>query len=123
MKLPDIPRDWKITENAVFKPLCRINKDGSIWNGFQKSPIVSCPFCKTRFAKTDPRNIYCSIKCRSTYGRGALTHTWNGGRIINRGYVLIYMPGHPLAKHGRDHAYAQEHRVVMSNHIGRIIDK
>lgn len=42
---------------------------------------------------------------------------WKGGRkISNYGYVLIYLPDHPNA---RPDGYIFEHRLVMSNYLGR----
>ena len=38
-------------------------------------------------------------------------------RYVNpKGYVFIYMPNHPMA---RKHGYIPEHRLVMSNVLGR----
>jgi hypothetical protein len=55
--------------------------------------------------------------------KGKRSFNWKGGRIKDRfGYVLIYMPGHPNAKVGRTHGYVYEHRLVMSNHLGRPLE-
>jgi len=53
--------------------------------------------------------------------RGTDVPWWKGGKtkMVN-GYIAVQVGvGHPLAdKHGR----AYEHRVVMSEHIGRTLD-
>lgn len=52
--------------------------------------------------------------------KGRRSFAWKGGRYIdNHGYVMIWNPSHPNAKGGRDKSYVAEHRMVMSNHIGR----
>jgi len=54
-------------------------------------------------------------KCLPRHGEHATN--WKGGRRKNRvGYILVYAPDHPNAlKHG----YILEHRLVMSQHLGR----
>lgn len=43
---------------------------------------------------------------------------WKGGRLIDKnGYVLIYWPGHPMAR-GR---YVLEHRLKMAEKLGRML--
>lgn len=58
------------------------------------------------------------IKCQRRGPRGGTAHPdWKGGRQLDKsGYVLVYMPNHPNARHGR---YVLEHRLVMERHIGR----
>lgn len=52
--------------------------------------------------------------------KGKRSGNWKGGRLKNKvGYILIYMPEHPNAVSGRTHGYIYEHRLVMSNHLGR----
>jgi len=56
--------------------------------------------------------------------KGKRSYAWKGGRIKDRfGYVLLWMPDHPNAKAGRGKAYVYEHRFVMSEHLGRPIEK
>ncbi len=44
---------------------------------------------------------------------------WKGGRTIDRdGYVLIWSPLHPHATKG---GYVREHRLVMEEHLGRLL--
>lgn len=60
-----------------------------------------------------------SVKCieQSVLAHaGKRSFNWKGGKIINRGYIDIWDPCHPNAyKNG----YVREHRLIMSNHIGR----
>ena len=45
---------------------------------------------------------------------------WNGGRSIDRqGYVLVLHPDHPRAN---AHGYVREHRLVMEQILGRLLD-
>jgi hypothetical protein len=51
---------------------------------------------------------------------GANNPQWRGGRVLSgNGYVMIRMPGHPMAD--RD-GYVREHRLVMAEHLGRTLD-
>jgi hypothetical protein len=44
---------------------------------------------------------------------------WRGGRNVSKeGYVSLYAPDHPAAKHKK---YVREHRLVMENHLGRYL--
>jgi len=42
------------------------------------------------------------------------------GRYIQNGYVCIYQPKHPNCD---SKGYVKEHRLVMENHIGRLLNK
>lgn len=44
------------------------------------------------------------------------SHKWKGGRINNRGYILIFLPEHPNAD---SKGYVPEHRLAMSKKLGR----
>jgi len=53
--------------------------------------------------------------------RGALNPNWNGGRATTTdGYVRILKPNHPNANARR---YVLEHIYIMSEHIGRPLEK
>ncbi|UWG96816.1 HNH endonuclease [Dehalobacter sp. DCM] len=52
--------------------------------------------------------------------KGKRSMAWKGGRIKDRsGYVLIWKPEHANAKIG---GYIHEHRLVMSEHLGRPLE-
>ena len=59
---------------------------------------------------------YCSKKChsKSMEGfRGAEHPQWTGGRVVRKdGYIVVRNPKNPIK-------YILEHRLIMSNHIGR----
>lgn len=63
------------------------------------------------------------IKTLSSYGNqvGERNPTWKGGKIIDgHGYVKIKNYTHP---HRTDNNYYAEHRLVMEQHLGRILSK
>jgi hypothetical protein len=64
-----------------------------------------------------------SEKCRENMiaaHQGKRSFAWKGGRHKdNNGYIQVWMPEHPNAKGGRDKSYIAEHRLIMSNHLGR----
>jgi len=50
---------------------------------------------------------------------------WKGGRTLDKhGYVLLYRPGHPMARRmgNRGGRYVLEHRLVMAEHLGRLLE-
>jgi hypothetical protein len=52
---------------------------------------------------------------------GARHPQWKGGRRLNSyGYVLLYMPEHPLSN---SNGMVLEHRLVMSEIVGRLLVK
>lgn len=66
------------------------------------------------------------IQCQRTGPRGGEGHPeWKGGRTIDKnGYVLVFCPGHPMARKmgHRIPKYVLEHRLVMAEHLGRMLD-
>lgn len=58
------------------------------------------------------------------YGRKAEKCVqWRGGRNVDQdGYVLVYRPGHPMARKPLN-IYVLEHRLIMSEHLGRMLEK
>jgi len=60
------------------------------------------------------------IQTQRTGPRSGAGHPeWKGGRLIDKnGYVLIYKPDHPHARWGK---YVLEHRLVMEQHLGRLL--
>lgn len=51
---------------------------------------------------------------------GPIGSHWKGGRTIVDGYVYVMCPNHP---HATKKGYVVEHRLIMENHLGRILDK
>lgn len=50
---------------------------------------------------------------------GSKNHNWKGGRMKDRGYVLIKMREHPQANYN---GYVRENRLVMEQHLGRFLN-
>ena len=50
--------------------------------------------------------------------RGNLSSAWRGGKSINNGYAMLYMPDHPSTCCGR---YVFEHRLVMEKYLRRYL--
>jgi hypothetical protein len=80
-----------------------------------------------RIAGLEPKKSTISELCRQRRNesrRGKQSGNWKGGRIKDKiGYIHIWNPEHPNAKGGRDKSYVLEHRLVMSKHIGRPLEK
>lgn len=59
----------------------------------------------------------------SYHREGENGNTWKGGRVVakNNGYVYLYKPDHPNAK--KSDGYVLEHRYVMSEFLGRPLEK
>lgn len=51
---------------------------------------------------------------------GSDHYNWKGGiQHHSSGYIMIYMPDHPMAK--ANHGYVMEHRLVMEESLGRYL--
>ena len=50
--------------------------------------------------------------------RGSEHHLWKGGRLVRRGYIVVYARDHPMAD---SKGYVLEHRLVMAEKLGRIL--
>lgn len=77
-----------------------------------------------RAAGLEPKKPTISERCERAKRAakcGARSSNWKGGRITEgaTGYILIWMPEHPNAKVGKRKSYVYEHRLVMSQHLGR----
>lgn len=51
---------------------------------------------------------------------GENSPTWNGGKFIRKGYVMVHSPNHPRSQ-DRKSPYVQEHVLVMEKKIGRYL--
>ena len=55
--------------------------------------------------------------------RGRNNARWKGGRFVSAdGYVYLLRPDHPNALKSGTPGYIAEHRLVMSEHIGRALE-
>lgn len=72
-----------------------------------------------------PKESTISERCaraRSAAKKGKQSCNWKGGRITEKtGYISIWKPEHPNAKGGRNKSYVLEHRMVMSDFLGRAL--
>jgi len=75
-----------------------------------------------REAGFDPLKPYPSKKCIENMikaHKGKKGMAWKGGRIKDRfGYIQVWKPEHPNAG---IHGYILEHRLIMSEHLGRTL--
>ena len=62
-----------------------------------------------------------SIVTQRTGPRSGIGHTnWKGGRVKVGRYWYLYAPENPMAT---SRGYVAEHRKVVSDHIGRVLDR
>ena len=60
-------------------------------------------------------------KWRDTPRHGPSHGRWKGGRVVDQdGYVLLWTPEHPNCDR---HGYVREHRLVMEQTLGRLLDR
>jgi len=94
--------------------------------GKAKTSIFDCAICgKHVETYRSPPQIreakYCSLKCLGYAQIGEGNPSFTGGRILmNNGYFNILSPLHPNAD---VRGYVLEHRLVMEEKIGRILDR
>jgi hypothetical protein len=50
--------------------------------------------------------------------KGKESASWKGGRIIQQGYIMVAMPGHPR---GDKQGYVPEQYLIVENIIGKIL--
>ncbi len=52
--------------------------------------------------------------------KGPRCPAWRGGRVVDKhGYILVLKTDHPNADR---HGYVREHRLVMEQHLGRLLE-
>jgi len=92
----------------------------------KKTVKLSCSHCGQEFQTVpsqinDSGNNFCSKACANKFFFSGEKHwKWNGGKkILKGGYVGIMAKDHPCAD---DQGYYEEHRLVMENHLGRILE-
>ena len=74
-----------------------------------------------RFDGKNKTQRYCSKSCsvkaqhdRKEIGFEVFNSNWKGGVHYDRGYKMLFRPGHPLA---HKNGYVYEHRLVMEKHL------
>lgn len=110
----------------------RFNKGNIPWNKGKKCPQFSGAK-HPLFGKPRPESVKEKLR-QANIGKkhspdsiakmsrpGALNQNWKGGRIETvHGYILIHKPEHPFASKS---GYVPEHRLIVEEIIGRILDK
>lgn len=77
----------------------------------RQTPLPLCPVCGIASVK-EKRTNFCSKACRAA--------SKVGSRVSNGdGYWMVYHPGHPMAGPNN---YVPEHRYVMAESLGRVLD-
>jgi hypothetical protein len=115
--------DWSdlyklyIVQSLSGKEIAKIKccKPGIVYDALRKRNIATRPLsvaAKLGFQKE--RRVNPAI-----FKKGERSAFWKGGRYIsNKGYVYIFLPDHPMANKA---GYVAEHRLVMSNKLGRVL--
>lgn len=82
------------------------------WNRF----VIECGY-----APYKPYLSEIALKNRDLAHKGKRSFAWKGGKHIDgHGYVQVWKPEHPNARMG---GYIHEHRLVMSEHLGRPLER
>jgi|tagenome__1003787_1003787.scaffolds.fasta_scaffold20729567_2 hypothetical protein len=82
-----------------------------------------CPSCRSHdLCACGARKVKSSVTCASCRSEaGPHNSNWRGGRTRHkRGYVMIWVPGHPRALTGKGQ-YVFEHILVMEEILGRYL--
>jgi len=92
--------------------------------GVTKYPKVKkvCEWCHKSFLIVQHRSTnrrFCNRKCMARWVAATRKST-KGYCITAKGYKLLYKPGHPTASKA---GYIAEHRIVMEEHLGRLLTK
>src|SRR5688572_3184126 len=74
-----------------------------------------CEWCRKTFQPTkDGARRFCTRTCASR----ATAAKRPGRYVTTKGYVALWRPGHPMASKT---GYVMEHRLVMAEHLGRML--
>lgn len=90
--------------------------------------VATCERCKKKFlTNINHRKAqrFCTRQCggkgRRREGlKGIAASNWQGGRLVERGYVLLWSPDHPSCEK-KAKPYVFEHRLVMEKVLGRYL--
>lgn len=102
---------WKETKAAMFDPqIADLHS-----KGFRRDEICDQLGIGRRIVETRMRSLGLKMLGARV---GVESHRWRGGRLVRRGYVLVFDRDHPNAN---SIGYVREHIKVMSEKIGRPI--
>lgn len=79
-------------------------------------PLKACELCAVEYQPRSRKSRFCSRACGAKASGIAKR---KGPHLSARGYVIEYMPEHPMAMRT---GYIQQHRRVMAEHLGRLLD-
>lgn len=107
-------------KNAFCDSVCRDR-----WRGEQAAMNgvdVECAHCGKVSRRSPSRATtslaFCSNKCQGLHMRREKSTAWKGGRLVDSsGYVILRMPGSPLAD---VRGYVREHVLVATQEFGHI---
>lgn len=89
-------------------------------NGRRSQGRANCKYCGKSFPLFHSEQ-YCSRECGYKAMSERPSYNWKGGKQVNtHGYILQHSPDHPAANRS---GYVLEHRLVMEQTLGRILDK
>lgn len=103
------------------KPILEIAKilNVSNWVINERLKEFKIPRRKTGIRKGQKLTLFHSQQI-SISKRGSKNPAWKGGRIINKGYILLYRPNHPYSD---SLGYFPEHRLIVEKALGRYLKK
>lgn len=98
-----------------------------------KCEKLKCHVCDKEFVQKRLSNTkFCSFNCKRLAGsrinqgipvKGPKKHIWGSGYITKTGYRIISKMGHPNSVKGKRSGQIMEHVFVMSEHLGRPLNK
>ena len=121
----------KFEDGKWRKPITQRYSNGRIVHTWTAYILKKCRECKDDFLASHKIQVFCSNKCNPNkitsinpgWRLGKKFPNEKGGygntRNTSKGYIAVYMPGHPLAdKKGR----VAQHRLIMFNHLKGKLD-
>lgn len=94
-----------------------------------RARISTCAHCGEDYLTSMKRSKFCGRRCSGQYWAknkdwpsGPDDRHWRGGRNIANGYIRLWRPDHPSARHKKK-PYVMEHRLVMEEHLGRFLKR
>lgn len=121
----------------------RQDETGQWWYHFgkktpcrMKAVVIKCEWCGDEFVQSpikrqDKKPVkHCSRSCgirhalskdpRYFLAGKEHSNTWKGGRMVQRGYIMLWSPEEAQRlRPGTKKPYVFEHRLVMTNYLGR----
>lgn len=123
-------KEYKTPSDAKRYKTCSLQCRGERSSKlYTKKVPKECEVCGDVFEvkpSHEANRFTCSESCkyirlqdhlRGLSGKGNQSVNWKGGKFVSpSGYVFVYAPDNPMAN---SRGYVREHRLVMSNSLGR----